>query len=92
MIFFTHRPPENTGMARRQHLTLMVALVVLGFLSLTYLMSASPSSRYPDAGLLRQAHDGTGIVKEADKADFGLPSSILTGGSIAPKLENKTAK
>jgi len=70
----------------------MVALVVLGFLTVTYLMSASASPRYPRAGLLKQADDKTVIAMEGGKADFDLPSSILTGGSIAPKLENKTAK
>ncbi len=90
-------------MARRQHLTLTVALVVFGFLSLTYLFSSS-ASRYPKAELLspirEAAHSNPKpvdpkqqVVQPADhKIDFGLSSSVLTGGAIAPKLENQTAK
>ncbi len=71
----------------------MVGLIVFGFLSLSYLMSGSPpASRYPKAELPKQAHGRTDIAKEAANADLNLPSSVLTGGAIAPKLENKTAK
>ncbi len=79
-------------MARRQHLTLVVALAAVGFLTILYLMSSSPTAHYPKAELLKQADDRTDIAREAASADFGLSSSILTGGAIAPKLENKTAK
>jgi hypothetical protein len=84
--------PKQFNMARRPHLTLMVGLVIFAFLSISYLMSGSSTARYPQAELLKQADDRTDIAREATKGDFGLPSSILTGGAIAPKLENKTAK
>ncbi|KAK0625412.1 ERV/ALR sulfhydryl oxidase domain-containing protein [Bombardia bombarda] len=69
-------------MARRQHITLLLAFGAMVFLGMTYLMS------------------GTGItspspkdVFDADKPNLGVVlDSILTGGSIAPKLENATAK
>jgi FAD-linked sulfhydryl oxidase len=65
-------------MARRQHVTLTVVLGFIIFLAVTYTFSGGrPHIGFSD--------------KEA-KLDLGLPDRILTGGSIAPKLENATAK
>jgi len=80
-------------MARRQHLTLMVVCAVAFFIFLTYTLAPSPTDRrLPQKELLKQADDKTNIAQEAEKGDFGLSSSILTGGAIAPKLGNETAK
>ncbi|KAK0611002.1 ERV/ALR sulfhydryl oxidase domain-containing protein, partial [Immersiella caudata] len=65
-------------MARRQHVTLTVVVGFLIFLAVTYTLSGGRSNI--------QFRD-----KET-KLDLGLSDSILTGGSIAPKLENATAK
>jgi len=65
-------------MARRQHVTLTVVVGFLVFLAITYMLSGGSSHiHFSD--------------KEA-KLDLGLSEGILTGGSIAPKLENATAK
>jgi hypothetical protein len=71
-------------MARRQHLTLSILLVVLLFFSISYFFSGSSS------------HDVDRIPAES-KSEFkvdlsGMPSSLLDGESIAPKLENATLK
>lgn len=78
-------------MARRQHLTAMLALAVIIFLLFTYTLSSSSTTT-----------TGTvvsdGVAKTGDKssdgatADLDLSSGVLTGGAIAPKLENATAK
>ncbi|TLS21141.1 uncharacterized protein PpBr36_10558 [Pyricularia pennisetigena] len=91
-------------MARRQHLTLMVALSIITFLSLTYMFSGNgprtdrlplsfqkPSAPSPATAppLEKPPNDGL----DASKADLGaISQDILKGGSIAPKLENATAK
>jgi len=64
-------------MARRQHVTLTVAVGLLLFLAMTYMLSGG---------------SGEGFGERETKLDLGLPDSVLTGGSIAPKLENATAK
>lgn len=86
-------------MARRQHLTLMVVLAVVAFLSLTWLMSGSPTDANPPftpaSPPLEKSGDDVkpaAKVDSTEKGDFGLPGSILTGGAIAPKLANATAK
>ncbi|KAK3690097.1 ERV/ALR sulfhydryl oxidase domain-containing protein [Podospora appendiculata] len=68
-------------MARRQHVSLMLVIGVMVFLAMTYLFSGGGSS----------ANDLTPIP-QGTKPKFGVSESILTGGSIAPKLENATAK
>ncbi len=72
-------------MARRPHITLMLVVGVTFFLFLTYHMSGSSVERIP----LGSA-SGSGGTKS--KASLDLPDSVLTGGAIAPKLENATAK
>jgi FAD-linked sulfhydryl oxidase len=68
-------------MARRQHVSVTVLLGLAILFSLYYIFSASsPSSdasSTPPPGTVDLHH---------------ISSSILTGGSIAPKLENATAK
>ncbi|KAM0259622.1 hypothetical protein ACHAQJ_003201 [Trichoderma viride] len=74
-------------MARRQHLTLSLLLVVLLFFSISYFFSGSSShdvDRIP-APLAES--------KSEFKVDLGdMPASLLDGESIAPKLENATLK
>ncbi|GAB1317389.1 Sulfhydryl oxidase [Madurella fahalii] len=82
-------------MARRQHLTLTLIGVML-FLTLTYYMSSSGSGdRYPTMGVdnawNRPEHSGSHGDSASNPA-LGISDSILQGGSIAPKLENATAK
>ncbi|KAI0147636.1 ERV/ALR sulfhydryl oxidase domain-containing protein [Xylariaceae sp. FL1272] len=71
-----------------RHLSILITIVVAGFLILS-LTSSSFSG-----GLSRVSHNVASSVDTKDPSlDFGvIPSSILTGGSIAPKLENATAK
>ncbi|AEO67865.1 uncharacterized protein THITE_2117004 [Thermothielavioides terrestris NRRL 8126] len=88
-------------MARRHHLTLTLMAVMI-FLGLTYIMSSGSaiSDRYPagmPSGKWSNPEQGsrTGSAKGSDSDSnpaLGLSESILQGGSIAPKLENATAK
>ncbi|KAK4100421.1 hypothetical protein N658DRAFT_473334 [Parathielavia hyrcaniae] len=86
-------------MARRQHLTLGLMAAML-FLGLTYFMSSSKSSnqysttRISDDTLQSQTEHGslTSSDNSSSNPALGLSDSILHGGSIAPKLENATAK
>ncbi|KAF4876401.1 FAD-linked sulfhydryl oxidase ERV2 [Colletotrichum siamense] len=77
-------------MARRQHLSLMVILAVVAFFSISYLFSgSSPDAPSPAAAPLK----GDTISSSGDMPDLGhISNSILSGESIAPKLENATAK
>ncbi|KAL9946115.1 hypothetical protein ACHAQF_008246 [Verticillium nonalfalfae] len=77
-------------MARRQHLSAIVVLAIVAFFSVSYLFSSGisdgTSSQSAPAPL---AKDST----PAAAFDIGaIDSNILVGGSIAPKLENATAK
>ncbi|KAK3321965.1 ERV/ALR sulfhydryl oxidase domain-containing protein [Apodospora peruviana] len=72
-------------MARRQHVTLMLGAFVMFMVVLTYLMSSGSSSGV--------TLDKAPTSSDRDQTpDLGLSDSILKGGSIAPKLENATAK
>ncbi|KZL66266.1 FAD-linked sulfhydryl oxidase Erv2 [Colletotrichum tofieldiae] len=79
-------------MARRQHLSLMVLLAIVAFFSVSYLFSSGtsePSSPAPPAAAAPAKGDSS---SGADVPDLGhISSSILSGESIAPKLENATA-
>lgn len=77
-------------MARRQHLTLLVALAIAAFLSISYLFGRDDREL---AVTLPRVKDGA-LSATASAVDlFGeVPSGILAGGSIAPKLKNETAK
>ncbi|KEZ46359.1 FAD-linked sulfhydryl oxidase ALR [Scedosporium apiospermum] len=92
-------------MARRQHLSLIVVLGFFACFTLFYLFSGPSDStlsvpRVPgDVSPVTQhnAHAGPGNQKttaeDASRIDVGsIPDSILSGGSIAPKLENATIK
>jgi FAD-linked sulfhydryl oxidase len=83
-------------MARRQHLTVTVVMVVLVLFFLTYFLSSTPSDRNPIAIAKPGAQSGKYSGKGDGAANLpdlgGISESVLTGGSIAPKLENKTAK
>ncbi|KAK0712913.1 ERV/ALR sulfhydryl oxidase domain-containing protein [Lasiosphaeria miniovina] len=81
-------------MARRQHFSMLLVGVML-FLGLTYLMSASSSSDQSPFAMSGTGADKSWSHSDAhggSKHDSGVPNSILTGGSIASKLENATAK
>ncbi|UKZ55609.1 hypothetical protein TrVGV298_009433 [Trichoderma virens] len=74
-------------MARRQHLTASILLVVVLFLSISYFLSGSSSH---DVDRIREP---AGEPKSEFKVDLGgMPASLLDGESIAPKLENATLK
>ncbi|CCC05334.1 hypothetical protein SMACR_08649 [Sordaria macrospora] len=80
-------------MARRPHITLMLVVGVILFVFTTYMLSTSGSSAETqhsesfDLGDHKIAsHD------DGSKPPFGISDNILKGGSIAPKLENATAK
>ncbi|KAJ0166659.1 FAD-linked sulfhydryl oxidase ERV2 [Colletotrichum tanaceti] len=81
-------------MARRQHLSMMVLLAIVAFFSVSYLFSsrsADPSSPAPPAAAAPAKGDS--VSSSADTSDLGhISSAILSGESIAPKLENATAK
>ncbi|KAK4241201.1 ERV/ALR sulfhydryl oxidase domain-containing protein [Achaetomium macrosporum] len=93
-------------MARRQHLTLTLMAVML-FVGLIYVISGSPSAEhYPTripsgfeskpedrshAGSASGSDRGSDSVSVSNPAS-GISDTILSGGSIAPKLENATIK
>ncbi|KAL2261727.1 hypothetical protein VTK26DRAFT_3495 [Humicola hyalothermophila] len=85
-------------MARRQHLTLTLAAMLL-FLGFTCFMSStSDADRYAtrlNNDFFDHTSDGSSHSSHTtSESSFGsgLSESILKGGSIAPKLENATAK
>ncbi|KAK4061914.1 hypothetical protein Trihar35433_9514 [Trichoderma harzianum] len=74
-------------MARRQHLTASILLVVVLFFSISYFLSGSSSHD------VDRIHEPAGEPKSEFKVDLGgMPASLLDGESIAPKLENATLK
>lgn len=83
-------------MARRQHFTLTVVLILIGIFSLSYLFSG-PSN---NVDVEQRQVDQTPLKEGAEsaaKSDFSLdldsmPMGILDGDAIAPKLENATLK
>ncbi|KAK3989760.1 nucleophile aminohydrolase [Cladorrhinum sp. PSN332] len=79
-------------MARRQHITLMLAGVMF-FLGMTYFLSG-PTRRIerPDEQPWSHGSSGSGGGRQPVDLGGGVPENILQGGSIAPKLENATAK
>jgi hypothetical protein len=69
-------------MARRQHLSLTVLLGLAVLFSIYYIFSGSPP-----------ASDMSAAASPPGNLDVHhIPGNILAGGSIAPKLENATAK
>ncbi|KAK4060447.1 uncharacterized protein Triagg1_10766 [Trichoderma aggressivum f. europaeum] len=73
-------------MARRQHLTASILLVVVLFLSFSYFLSSHDVDRIHD-------YEPAAEPKSEFKVDLGgMPASLLDGESIAPKLENATLK
>ncbi|TDZ55141.1 FAD-linked sulfhydryl oxidase ERV2 [Colletotrichum trifolii] len=79
-------------MARRQHLSLVVILAVVAFFSVSYLFSGSSSDATQPAPPVA-AVKGDSVSTSGDISDLGrISNSILAGESIAPKLENATAK
>jgi hypothetical protein len=77
-------------MARRQHVTVLFALAVMALITLSYMISSSGSAqRIPSPDEFSGRSSGNGIVP-AQHVD--VPPDVLSGGVIAPKLENATAK
>lgn len=85
-------------MARRPHLTLTLIVGLVVFFLLTWFVSSDKNAAAADplspAGFQFETSDG--LKKQASTpmaaVDFGSLDNILTGGSIAPKLGNETAK
>lgn len=89
-------------MARRQHLVLVLVAALFAALTIFYLLSgydyvregAAPAP--PAQGVPADTHGGSlGSFKgePIGAAEIeGAAAGILNGGSIAPKLENATAK
>jgi hypothetical protein len=74
-----------------RHLTILITVVVAGFLLLT-LTTSSLGSISSVPKLMHETDIEKNIASQGSE-DFGaLSSNILEGGSIAPKLENATAK
>lgn len=71
-------------MARRQHVTLTVVAGLMVFMFMTYFLSGSNSAFRSSVSY----EEGS----TPERLELGLTDSILKGGSIAPKLENATAK
>ncbi|POR34535.1 Sulfhydryl oxidase [Tolypocladium paradoxum] len=90
-------------MARRQHVTLTIALALVLFFSISYFFSGRTVSARDAAGLttgatrpapekpLQDGHDA-GSKSEFTVDLDEVPGSLLEGDSIAPKLENATLK
>lgn len=79
-------------MARRQHLTASILLIVALFFSISYLFSGS-SSHDVDRSPAPLSQSPADSSRSEFKVDLGgMPASLLEGESIAPKLENATLK
>ncbi|KAK3347328.1 ERV/ALR sulfhydryl oxidase domain-containing protein [Neurospora tetraspora] len=85
-------------MARRPHITLMLVVGVILFVFTTYMLTSSGSSGAAqhsetlDLGSGSGSGDHKSASHDGSKPAFGISDDILKGGSIAPKLENATAK
>lgn len=90
-------------MARRQHFTLMLVLGFFACLTLFYLFSGSPDRALSAPAVpvdVSAATHGSShppekqtVTDEEATIDVnGIPKGILSGESIAPKLENATLK
>ncbi|KAJ2906106.1 hypothetical protein MKZ38_003143 [Zalerion maritima] len=79
-------------MVRARHLALMVLLAFMVLFSLSYILS----SNHPANPLNRDVvGTSSGLDKSGSSSsfgEFGLSDNILHGDSIAPRLENATAK
>lgn len=78
-------------MPRRQHLTLFVLLAFTALLGMTYLMSADDRAGSLNPNI-RPDTPPQKSTSQSSVDGLDLPSSVLSGGSIAPKLGNATAK
>ena len=78
-------------MARRQHFALTLVLAVVLFLSLSYFYSSS-SAGHGAGALPSLKQDPTGSEPGFQLDLDSIPSGLLAGDSIAPKLENATLK
>ncbi|KAI0428556.1 ERV/ALR sulfhydryl oxidase domain-containing protein [Xylaria sp. FL1042] len=73
-----------------RHITILITIVVAGFILLSFTTSSLGSISVP-----RVVHDadlGRDTTSGGNAAFGSLSGNILEGGSIAPKLENATAK
>ncbi|KAF6823529.1 FAD-linked sulfhydryl oxidase erv2 [Colletotrichum musicola] len=80
-------------MARRQHLSLLLVVAIVAFFSISYLFSGpSIDAASPKPPAAAAPLKGDSVSSSADTPDLGhISNSILSGESIAPKLENATA-
>ncbi|KAK0669209.1 ERV/ALR sulfhydryl oxidase domain-containing protein [Cercophora samala] len=82
-------------MARRQHITLLL-MGVMFFLTMTYFMSSKAGSGGRDPTRISDetwnSHNSNGAAAGGGAGVGAISESVLKGGSIAPKLENATAK
>lgn len=62
-------------MAKRQHVTALFAVVVMAFITLSYMFSSSDNA-----------------AQRMPSIEIDVSPNVLTGGAIAPKLGNATAK
>ncbi|KAB5522114.1 ERV/ALR sulfhydryl oxidase domain-containing protein [Coniochaeta sp. 2T2.1] len=77
-------------MARRQHVTVLFALAVMALITLSYMMSSSSSTpRIPSPDEFSSGSSGRSTTSNKN---VEVPEDVLTGGVIAPKLANATAK
>lgn len=81
-------------MARRQHLAVTLVLALVVFFSISYLFTSPSGSLTAYKSPLPKD-----VLKDVASAEGGfsvdldnLPTGILEGESIAPKLENATLK
>ena len=84
-------------MARRNHFTLTVALVVVALFCLSFLFSGPSGSAGPVDRAHEDAKESMKGAAEGAKGEFlvdmeSMPMGFLDGESIAPKLENATLK
>ncbi|KAF7550376.1 hypothetical protein G7046_g8034 [Stylonectria norvegica] len=90
-----HPPFHFLTMARKRHLTLTVALVLLAFFSLSYFFSG-PSAvgsiidNVAREQPLKQTTEGTRSEFVVDLN--AIPKGLLEGEAVAPKMENATLK
>ncbi|VBB81221.1 Putative FAD-linked sulfhydryl oxidase [Podospora comata] len=78
-------------MARRQQITLLLVGVMF-FLTMTYFVSGSGGGGRDPTRILSDETWRSSSSHNSNGAGGALSESILKGGSIAPKLENATAK
>lgn len=80
-----------------RHISMIVMLAVAAFLGLSYMMSsrvrtASVPQVFTPPPSGGKAEPVAAALSESKMAGIDLSSTFITGGAIAPKLENATIK